>query len=152
MFVACANMAVIYFAVRRQEKAIQQWARGNTGSNDSMSRPVFLQGLLYTGSFLLCWTLYFIANFRSSDLWDNYTYWVFLVILNPLMGFCNSLVYFRFKIIKGVARAMESISGVSTRLIGRVSGVRQRWSGVSQRSTKNQSTADLPTSNADGNT
>ena len=151
MFIACANMAVLYFAVRKQEKASQQWARG-AQNNNSMSKTVFFQGLQYTGSFLLCWTLYFIANFRTDQLKDNYTFWMFLVMLNPLMGFCNSLVYFRFKIIKGVTRARESISGVLTRSMERLRGVRQRWSGVSQRSTKNQSTADLPTSNADGNT
>ena len=129
MFIACANMAVLYFAVRKQDKASQQWARG-AQNNNSMSKTVFFQGLQYTGSFLLCWTLYFIANFRTDQLKDNYTYWVFLVILNPLMGFCNSLVYFRFKIIKELTKVRESMSGASTRLMGSVSGVSQRLSRV----------------------
>ena len=151
MFIACANMAVLYFAVRKQEKASQRWARG-AQNNNSMSKTVFFQGLQYTGSFLLCWTLYFIANFRTDQLKDNYTFWVFLVMLNPLMGFCNSLVYFRFNIIKDVTKARESVSGASTRLMRRASGVSRRLSRASQRSMKMQPTADLPTSNADGNT
>ena len=82
-----------------------------------MSRAVLFRGLQYTGSFLLCWTLYFIANFRTDQLKHNYTYWVFLAILNPLMGFCNSLVYFRFKFINGVTKVRENVSGALTRLI-----------------------------------
>jgi len=93
----CLNMSLIYFHVRKEEKAAQRWMMNNDNSN-GMSKQVFAQALLFTGSFLLCWILYFVANFgASSNLWYNYTFWVFLVILNPLMGLCNCLVYFRIK-------------------------------------------------------
>ena len=95
----CLNMSLIYFHVRKEEKAAQRWMVGSANSNGT-SKKVFTQAMLFTGSFLLCWILYFIANFNTGDLLNNYTFWVFVVILHPLMGLCNCLVYFRVKCSK----------------------------------------------------
>mmetsp|Transcript_28461 Transcript_28461/g.51911 ORF Transcript_28461/g.51911 Transcript_28461/m.51911 type:complete len:222 (+) Transcript_28461:108-773(+) len=108
--VGCTNMILIYHHVRKQEKRAQRWMVNDNGNNNSMSRPVLLKASLYTASFLLCWVQYFIANFISDELWHNYAYWVSIVLFNPLMGFCNCLVYHRVKIIKSVARCRNYIS------------------------------------------
>mmetsp|Transcript_17359 Transcript_17359/g.28079 ORF Transcript_17359/g.28079 Transcript_17359/m.28079 type:complete len:461 (+) Transcript_17359:435-1817(+) len=110
IFVGCTNMILIYHHVRKQEKRAQRWMMNDNGNSNSMSRPVLLKASLYTASFLLCWVQYFTANFRSDELWDNYAFWVSLVLFNPLMGFCNCLVYYRVKILKSVTRCRSYIS------------------------------------------
>ena len=107
--IGCTNMFLIYFDFRKQERASQRWATSGNSNNNAMSRSVFWQALLYTGSFLLCWLIYFTANFASTQLWNYYTFWVFLVILNPLMGLCNCLVYFRPRLAKSFTKWKDGI-------------------------------------------
>lgn len=118
MVAGIANMIAIYCSVRRQERRATRW-RHAAEDGHSISRPVLMQALLYTASFLLCWSLYFVANFRSDELWDNYAFWASLALLSPLMGFCNCLVYFRPRMAKAFANWRTSTRTswrVSTRL------------------------------------
>jgi hypothetical protein len=62
-------------------------------STNRLSNTVWWQALLYVSSFLLTWPIYLYANFNTTR--EDYAFWVVLVILNPLQGFWNCVIYFR---------------------------------------------------------
>jgi hypothetical protein len=66
--------------------------RHNTNTN-RLSNTVWWQAILYVSSFLLTWPIFFVANFNPTRV--DYAFWVVVVILNPLQGFWNCVIYFR---------------------------------------------------------
>ena len=59
-------------------------------------KAVFWQAFWYVMAFLLTWVIYLIGQFKpyfSTDDTKLYSFWVTLLILNPLMGFWNAFVY-----------------------------------------------------------
>eukprot|EP00526_Cylindrotheca_closterium_P005229 CAMPEP_0113621150 /NCGR_PEP_ID=MMETSP0017_2-20120614/10800_1 /TAXON_ID=2856 /ORGANISM="Cylindrotheca closterium" /LENGTH=631 /DNA_ID=CAMNT_0000530873 /DNA_START=174 /DNA_END=2069 /DNA_ORIENTATION=+ /assembly_acc=CAM_ASM_000147 len=119
-----ANMIMIFLHVQKQDRTADKWRMGNRLANNSaeiseshsgskffsgwwkkarvpkertnqISREVWWQAVFYMGSFLLTWPIYFFANFNVLEKWDNYAFWVACIILFPLQGFWNCLVYFR---------------------------------------------------------
>ena len=59
-------------------------------------KAVFWQAFWYVVAFLLTWVIYLIGQFKpyfSSDDQSLYSFWIALLLLNPLMGFWNAFVY-----------------------------------------------------------
>ena len=59
---------------------------------------VFWQAFWYVMAFLLTWVIYLIGQFKpyfSSEDEKLYSFWITLLILNPLMGFWNAFVYIK---------------------------------------------------------
>lgn len=66
------------------------------------------------GFFLLCWVIYFVANFKWEDVWQNNVFWVTVIILNPLVGLCNCLPYFRPKLVNSFTKWNKDIKSSSS--------------------------------------
>lgn len=59
---------------------------------------VFWQSFWYAVAFLLTWVFYIVGQFKpyfSSQDSVLYTFWIFMLISNPLMGFWNAFVYIK---------------------------------------------------------
>jgi hypothetical protein len=76
------------FQPRRRQTAIQK-----------MERQTFWQALFYLGAFYVTWPILLVANFcRPAQ--RSYGFMLVVVIMGPLQGFLNFLVYARPRILK----------------------------------------------------
>ena len=100
------------------------------GRNNALSSAVFWQFVFYTLSFLLSWPIYFAA-----ENYDNYNFWVALLILFPLQGFWNAAVYFRPRLVEVIRKRQT---------------VRKRKKEQLQREQKQQKRVALPKSSMPG--
>jgi len=132
--VGTCSLALVYLHVWKQDRAANRW-RMSRGRNNALSSAVFWQFVFYTLSFLLSWPIYFAANFDAAENYDNYNFWVALLILFPLQGFWNAAVYFR-------PRLMEAIRKRQT--------VRKRKKEQLQRGQQEQKRVALPKSSVTG--
>jgi hypothetical protein len=78
------------FQPRRRQTAIQK-----------MERQTFWQALFYLGAFYLTWPILLAANF-SKRAQGSYGFMLLVIILGPLQGFLNFLVYARPRILKRI--------------------------------------------------
>jgi len=175
MIVGGVNMIIIYYHVKKQDKAANKWrftARDSTRSTNaaaeevaaavqeggrrasfakskdfmrgSMPRvsfsasrdarstrriqnrltdSVFWQAIFYMGTFFLCWPIYYVSIFNRYHVWRNYGFWIALLILYPLQGFLNAIVYFRRRMLvcfkKELAERSSRRGEASTQSVGR---------------------------------
>ena len=66
-------------------------ARSGTGRQ--LDRVVLWQAVFYLAAFLLTWPFYYVAVLNATS--EVYAYWVVVVLLGPLQGFFNFIVYNR---------------------------------------------------------
>lgn len=79
----------------------------------SLEDQVFWQSCLYLGAFYLSWTLILIAFIVSSYPEGNsrlYPFYLTALILAPLQGFWNCVIYFRPRLVARHSRRVQSPS------------------------------------------
>ena len=74
--------------------------RSATATSGRLTNAVFWQFSLYVLSFILTWGMYFVSS-AGQATGRRYSYWVPLLVLTPLQGFWNAVVYFRPQLAQG---------------------------------------------------
>lgn len=115
LFSVIVNNLVIYFHVKRIFGASDNsnapgaavFQRRTSMRHKEQIRDVARQGLLYVGSFFLCYSCQFVLRVLESspfpaDEKEGQVYWLLLLdaFLRPLQGFVNLLVYTRPNYVK----------------------------------------------------
>lgn len=77
---------------RRRE---QQTSQG-TGASNKMEKAVFQQCLFYLLAFYATWIMFYVSQVNASS--TSFAFWLVVVIVTPLQGFFNALVYARPRI------------------------------------------------------
>ena len=77
--------------------------RSATATSGRLTNAVFWQFSLYVLSFILTWGMYFVSS-AGQATGRRYSYWVPLLVLTPLQGFWNAVVYFRPQLAQGWER------------------------------------------------
>jgi hypothetical protein len=109
----------------------------------SLEDQVFWQSCLYLGAFYLSWTLILIACIASLYPEGNlklYPFYLTALILSPLQGFWNSVIYFRPRLAARRSTRLQSPSRpqVSSSMLAKV----RQWLGSTRPSSEDTEYVD----------
>lgn len=146
------SMAMMFWTVRKQEKAVEQYMqRGEQGARSKYSKKVAVQATFYCSVFLLTWSFGTVNRF--TQLVGGKVPFPLRILQSffaPLQGFFNCLVYLRPKYVAYRKKYPEMSTCelikntvLWTKLSRRFSSITStRWSSVSRLSQHDNKKAD----------
>jgi hypothetical protein len=92
-------MTMVYLKVRKDLRGSIKWQKGGTkkGKPD-LEKEVFWQSVFYLSAFWISWPILIVSNVKSDN--GVYPFWVAVMLLAPIQGFSNFLVYVRPRILR----------------------------------------------------
>ena len=92
-------MTIMYLKVRQDLRGSIKWQKGGTkkGKPD-LEKEVFWQSLSYLSAFWISWPILLVSNAKSDS--GEYPLFVVVMLLAPIQGFSNFLVYVRPRMLR----------------------------------------------------